>query len=119
MLETQRADEALRIAQGLKRNGTTSGPLSLLLGRAFLEKGLLDLAEEELRTANALPLDPPDDMRAAYLLGRVLEQTRQADEAVRIFHGILQKDFAYADVQERYRRLKAVPGAPESSGQPE
>jgi thioredoxin-like negative regulator of GroEL len=109
MLETHRADEALRI----------SGPLHLLLGRAFLEKGLVDLAEEELRAANTMPLEPPDDMRAAYLLGCVLEQTRQTDEAVRIFHGILQKDFAYADVQERYRRLRAAASAPLGLGEPE
>jgi tetratricopeptide (TPR) repeat protein len=108
MLETQRPDEALRIAQGLKRKGVVSGPLHLLLGRAFLEKGLLELAGEELRAATTLPLEPPDDLRAAYLLGRVLERTRQADEAVRIYHEILQKDFAYADVQERYRRLRAA-----------
>ena len=117
MLETQRADEALRIAQGLKRKGAVSGPLRLLLGRAFLEKGLLDLAEEELRTAITLPLEPPEDLQAAYLLGCVLEQTRQADEAVRVFHGILQKDFGYADVQERYRRLKAVAAGPEAVAQ--
>jgi thioredoxin-like negative regulator of GroEL len=119
MLETHRADEALRIAQGLKRKGSVSGPLHLLLGRAFLEKGLVDLAEEELRAANTMPLEPPDDMRAAYLLGCVLEQTRQTDEAVRIFHGILQKDFAYADVQERYRRLRAAASAPLGLGEPE
>jgi len=119
MLETRRADDALRIAQGLKRKGMVSGPLRLLLGRGFLEKGLLDLAEEELRTATTLPLEPPDDLQAAYLLGCVLEQTRQADEAVRVFHGILQKDFGYADVQERYRRLKAAGGSPVGVGQPE
>ena len=28
------------------------------------------MIEEELRTANTLPLEPPDDMRAAYLAGR-------------------------------------------------
>jgi tetratricopeptide (TPR) repeat protein len=119
MLETNRVDDALRIAQGLKRKGTVSGPLCLLLGRAFLEKGLLDLAEEELRTATTLPLETPDDMQAAYLLGCVLERTRQAEEAVRVFHGILQKDIGYADAQERYRRLKAVTGASAGTGQPQ
>jgi tetratricopeptide (TPR) repeat protein len=116
LLEARRVDEALRILQGLKRKGAASGLLRLLLGRAFLEKGLLDLAEEELRSATTLPLEPPDDMQAAYLLGCVLEQTRQADEAVRVFHGILQRDFDYADVQERYRRLKAAAGSPVSVG---
>jgi tetratricopeptide (TPR) repeat protein len=98
----------VRIAQGLKRRGSTSGPLCLLLGRAFLRKGLRDLAVEELRIATSLPLDPPDETLAAYLLGCALEEEQQVEEAVRIFHAILQKDLGYADVQERYRRLKAA-----------
>src|SRR5262249_5283378 len=76
MLETGRVDEALRVLQGLKRRGSASGAVHLLLGRAFLEKGMADLAEEELRVATSLPLDGGDETRAAYLLGCVLEQSQ-------------------------------------------
>jgi tetratricopeptide (TPR) repeat protein len=108
MLETDRLDEAARILQGLKRRGASGGPMHLLLGRAFLDKGLHELAEEELRIAAGLPLDPADQMQAAYLLGCVLEATSRAEEAVQVFQGVLQKDLQYRDAQERYRTLKAA-----------
>lgn len=107
MMQTGRVDEAARILQGLKRKGSTGGAVRLLLGKAFREKGLQDLAEEELRAATSLPLDPADEIEAAYLLGCVLEDTAKYDEAAQVFHSVLQKDLEYADVQERYRRVKA------------
>ena len=54
MLEGGRHDEAARILQGLKRRGNAGGPVRLLLGRAFLGKGLQSLAEQELRAATSL-----------------------------------------------------------------
>jgi tetratricopeptide (TPR) repeat protein len=108
MLEGGRVDEAIRLLQGLKRRGSTGGIVHLLLGKGLLGKGLTDLAEEELRVAVALPLEPADEMKAAYLLGRVLETGQKHDEALAIFHGILQKDLGYADVEVRYRKLKAT-----------
>jgi tetratricopeptide (TPR) repeat protein len=107
MLETDRLDEAARILQGLKRRGAIGGPVHLLLGRAFLDKGLHELAEEELRIAAGMPLDAADEIQAAYLLGRVLEATGKPEEAMQVFQGVLQKDLQYRDVQERYRKLKA------------
>lgn len=108
MLETGRVDEAARILQGLKRKGTSSGIVRLLLGRAFREKGLSDLAEEELRAAASLPLEPADELAASYLLGCVLEESRKYEEAAQVFHAVLQKDLEYADVQARYKKVKAL-----------
>lgn len=110
MLQTARVDDAARILQGLKRRGTAGGTVRLLLGRAFLDKKLHDLAEEELRAATSMPLAPEDEIQAAYLLGCMLEETRKYDEAAQVFQGILQKDLQYADVQERYRRVKPLAG---------
>jgi tetratricopeptide (TPR) repeat protein len=108
MLETGRVDDAARILQGVKRKGAASGAVRLLLGRAFREKGLHELAEEELRAATSLPLEPADELEAVYLLGCVLEDARKYDEAAQVFHAILQKDLEYADVQERYKRVKPL-----------
>ncbi|HLA79090.1 MAG TPA: hypothetical protein VJU18_16045 [Vicinamibacteria bacterium] len=108
MVETGRNDEAIRMLQGLKRRGSSGGSVHLLLGRAFLNRNLHDLAEEELRTATGMPLEPQDEILAAYLLGCVLEAAKQPEEALQVFHGVLQKDFHYADVEERYRRLKPL-----------
>ncbi len=113
MLQSARVDEAARILQGLKRRGATGGAVRLLLGRAFLDKGLHDLAEEELRAASSLPMEPADEIQAAYLLGCVLEEMHKYDEAAQVFHEVLQKDLQYEDVQERYRRVKPLSGPKE------
>lgn len=110
MLDTGRTDEAARMLQGLKRRGSPSGVVHLLLGRVFLAKGLQDLAEEELQFAVSLPLEPADEIHAHYLLGCVLEKAGKTEPALQVFHGILQKDLNYKDVQERYRRLKSPRG---------
>jgi tetratricopeptide (TPR) repeat protein len=107
MIDSGRNDDAVRILQGLKRRGSASGMVRLLLGRAFLNTGLLELAEEELRIAADMPLEPADEMRAGYLLGCVLETRGKIDDAVHAFHDIMQKDLHYMDVQARYVRLKA------------
>ena len=111
MLESGRHDDAARILQGLKRRGNAGGPTRLLLGRAFLGKGLQSLAEQELRAATSLPLDEAEELEAAYLLGCVLEASAQDEEALRTFEGVLHKDMTYKDVEERYRKLKAKAGA--------
>ena len=112
MLEAGRHDDAARILQGLKRRGSVGGATRLLLGRAFLGKGLQSLAEDELRAATSLPLDPAEEVEAAYLLGCVLEASEQDEEALRTFQDVLQKDLNYKDVEERYRRLKAKAASP-------
>jgi tetratricopeptide (TPR) repeat protein len=107
MLEGDRHDEAARILQGLKRRGNAGGLVRLLLGRAFLGKRLQSLAEQELRAATSLPLDPAEEIEAAYLLGCVLEASDQDEEAEKTFESVLEKDVHYKDAEERYRRLKA------------
>jgi tetratricopeptide (TPR) repeat protein len=101
-----RHDEAIRILQSVKRRFPAGGAAFLLLGRAFLAKQMPDLAEEELRIAMGLPLPPDQELESAYLLGCVLETARKDAEAMQVFYGVLQKDFGYADVEQRYRRLK-------------
>ena len=112
MLENGDGDDAIRILQGMKRRGSGTGPVRMLLGRAFLDAGLLELAEEELRAATEMPLDPAEELRAAYLLGCVLETRGHDGEALKVFHEVMQKDLHYMDVQTRYRRIKAKTAGP-------
>ena len=107
MMETGQGDAAVKILQGMKRRGSGTGPVRMLLGRAFLDSGLVELAEEELRAASELPMEPGEELRAKYLLGCVLEMRGQTGDALRTFHEVMQTDLHYEDVQERYRRLRA------------
>jgi tetratricopeptide (TPR) repeat protein len=109
MLETGREEGAARLLQGLKRRGAAGGVVHLLLGRAFLARNLPELAEQELRTAAHLPMTPEEEMQARYQLARTLESLGRHDEARSYYQELLQKDLAYADVQQRYRRLKEQP----------
>ncbi len=108
LLEAGRIAEAIRLLQSGRRRGLEGGVVHLLLGRAFLAQGLQDLAEEALAVATRLPLEPAQELEAAYLRGCTLEAAGRSAEALEAFHGLLQKDFAYADAEARYRRLKAA-----------
>jgi tetratricopeptide (TPR) repeat protein len=110
MLESGQGDDAVRLLQGMKRRGSGTGPVRMLLGRAFLDGGLVELAEEELRAASELPMEPGEELRAKYLLGCVLEMRGESADALRAFHEVMQTDLHYQDVQERYRRLRRKGG---------
>ncbi len=106
-----RTKTAISLLQKARRLESATGATRLLLGRLLLDEGLGELAEPELRIAAEMPMDVAQQMEAAYLLGCVLEaQGRQAD-ACAVFADLAQKDIAYRDVAERYRRLRATPTA--------
>lgn len=116
--------DAIRLLQAARRRGLDGGAVHLLLGRGFLAQGLPDLAEEELAVATRLPLEPALELEATYLRGCTLEAAGRSSEALETFHGLLQKDFSYADAEVRYRRLKelcpaAPPRAPETVPEPD
>jgi thioredoxin-like negative regulator of GroEL len=68
--------------------------------------------------ATRLPLEPAQELEAAYLRGCTLEAAGRSSAALEVFHGLLQKDFGYADAQTRYRRLKETAPPAASSAQP-
>ncbi len=102
-----RIKAAISLLQRARRLESSSGATRLLLGRLLLDQGLGELAEQELRAAAEMPLDPAEQMESAYLLGCVLEAQGRRDEACEIFGELAQKDLTYRDVEERYRRLRA------------
>jgi tetratricopeptide (TPR) repeat protein len=107
LLEAKRDDDAIRLLQKVKRQGTGGGAMHLLLGRSLLAKGMPDLAEEELRIAARLPMDGKREIEAAYLLACTLEAAHKDAEEVEVLRTVLQPDFLHADAEARYRRLKA------------
>ena len=109
MLESNRVDEAIAILQQLKRRGgETGGSVHLLLGRAFQAKGLRDLAVEELRIAQSLPLEPSDELLATYLSGCLQESLGRYEDALEDYRRVLKQDLKYRDVEKRYRRTCAI-----------
>lgn len=107
--QTGRGEQALRLLQKLRRRPEPLPGVFLPLGRCLLARGLLDLAEENLRVAVTMPLDGGDELEAAYLLGTVLEQRGKQADAAEVYLDLLRKDLGYRDVEARYRRLSAAP----------
>jgi tetratricopeptide (TPR) repeat protein len=103
-----RTKAAIGILQRARRLEAATGATHLMLGRLLLGDGLGELAEQELRAAAEMPLDPVQQTEAAYLLGCVLESQGRQAEACEIFGELAQKDLSYRDVEERYRRLRAA-----------
>jgi len=112
-----RVNEAIALLQRARNLPSCGGSTRLMLGQLLLGRGLTDLAETELRAAAEQPLDPAQQMEAAYLLGRVLEDLGRGNEAAEVFRELAQKDLGYRDVEERYRRLRAAapPAGPPTS----
>lgn len=104
-----RSKTAISLLQRTRRLESATGATRLLLGRLLLDEGLGDLAEQELRVAAEMPMDLAQQMEAAYLLGCVLEAQGRRAEACAVFADLAQRDIAYRDVDERYRRLRATP----------
>jgi tetratricopeptide (TPR) repeat protein len=107
LVDSGRNLEAVRLLQVVKRRGPAGGRAHLLLGRALHARQLPELAEQELRSALGMPLEPADRQQAEYRLACLLEEAGRGPEALPLFQAILERELSYADVQERYRRLKA------------
>jgi tetratricopeptide (TPR) repeat protein len=114
-----RPDDAIRLLQQLKRGGGGSAATLLLLGRCLREKGLHELAEEELAAAVSLPLEPAVELEARYEWARALEAVGRREAAADVYRGILKQQLDYGDVEARYRQLSSSPtDLPAPAGSP-
>jgi tetratricopeptide (TPR) repeat protein len=80
----------------------------MLLGKAFLEAGFVDEADETLG-ALCKEYPVPGDTRSKelfYQRGRALEQRGLKDEAKNHYSKVAQWDFNYKDVQARLKKLR-------------
>ena len=84
------------------------------MAECFRQKGMLDMAVEQLRTAlEQLPGMNPEKMDVYYLLGEISEQQGNLDEASKYFKEIYRADVTYKDISERVQRIYAAQHAKE------
>jgi tetratricopeptide (TPR) repeat protein len=81
LMETGRAEEALRVASGLLRDNPRNGNAAVLVGEVQLQRDQLKEAEESLK--NALIIDP-DSRRARIFLKRIYDLTGRDDESEKV-----------------------------------
>jgi tetratricopeptide (TPR) repeat protein len=111
-------DDAISTFQQSRNDPKFRTDSAIYLGKAFLEHGFLDEADETLST---LVRDYPQregtkykDM--CYWRGRVLEQKNATADAIKAYSQVFQQDSAYLDVSARIKRLRtAAPPAPPSA----
>jgi tetratricopeptide (TPR) repeat protein len=105
--QTGQLEAAVQTLQKLRRRAAPPPAVFLPLGRCLYARGLVELAEENLRTALELKPGGADELEAAYLLGCVLEERGKNAEAAEVYLELMRQEVAYRDVEQRYRRLLA------------
>ncbi len=81
-------------------------PSTVLLGRIFLEKGLLDRAIEKLTSLEAEPPASKDDLEVLSHLADAYERAGEPLRALNLLEQIQDFDRSYMEVQEKIERLQ-------------
>ena len=89
-----------------------------LMAQCFQQKGMLDMAVEQLSGAlEQLPTMDRQKMDVFYLLGEISEQEGKLDEASKYFKEIYRADVTYKDVADRVQRIYAAQKAAAEAAQ--
>jgi len=111
-------DEAIQQFQ-ISQKSPKDRVMSLyLMAQCFQQKGMLDMAVEQLSGAlEQLPTMDRQKMDVFYLLGEISEQEGKLDEASKYFKEIYRADVTYKDVADRVQRIYAAQKAAAEAGQ--
>jgi tetratricopeptide (TPR) repeat protein len=106
LLRGGKLDLAISEFQHAVRDPRRKSEALAMLGSSFFRKGLLDLAEKQLRSA----LDGiADDNRRAleihYMMGLIHERRGAVDRALEAFGKVYEKDIGYKDVAQKVEEL--------------
>ena len=100
------ADEAIQQFQISQRSPKDRVQSLYLMAECFRQKGMLDMAVEQLRTAlEQLTGMNAEKMDVYYLLGEISEQQGDLDAASKYFKEIYRADVTYKDINERVQRI--------------
>ena len=108
LLKADDLDEAIEQFQQAVKDPKHRVPALHLLGRAFANKGILDLAVRQLREA-ADKIGGMTDQRkeVLYDLAQIHERAEATDLALGIYKEIYEADISYRDVGQRIQTLSA------------
>jgi tetratricopeptide (TPR) repeat protein len=115
-----RLDEAIETLQRLDSQSQDYYQGSLVLGRIFLDRGMLSAVKDRCQKLLALYKDDPEcEVEPMYQLARAYEAERDLDSALRLYEKVLAQDFAFRDARERAAQVKAAKAAPSSPPTPQ
>lgn len=103
-------DEAIKSFQMASRNPTRAFIGSKLLGETFYQKGMLDIANEQLvkaldRATSHREFMTGDIKAIHYLLSQIQEELGDLDKAIEYLQPIYEEDINFRDVQKRFEKL--------------
>lgn len=99
-------DEAIQQFQISQRSPKDRVMSLYLMAQCFRQKGMLDMAVEQLTGAlEQLPAMDRQKMDVYYLLAEINEQEGKLDEASKYFKEIYRADVTYKDVSDRVQRI--------------
>ncbi len=99
-------DEAIQQFQISQRSPKDRVMSLYLMAQCFRQKGMLDMAVEQLSGAlEQLPSMDKQKMDVYYLLGEICEEEGKLDEAAKYFKEIYRADVTYKDVSDRVQRI--------------
>jgi tetratricopeptide (TPR) repeat protein len=101
-----RQEESITLLQKVDTSSADYYHASLLLGKIFVDRGMLDAAKQRYQKVFAAEHLETDALGSLYQLALAYEKSREYEEALTIHEKILAEDFSYGDVKARADGLR-------------
>ncbi len=101
-----RQEESITLLQKVDTSSADYYHASLLLGKIFVDRGMLDAAKQRYQKIFATEPPGADALGYLYQLALAYEKSREYEEALTIHEKILAEDFSYGDVKARADGLR-------------
>ena len=101
-----RQEESITLLQKVDTSSADYYQASLLLGKIFVERGMLDAAKQRYHKIFSAEHPGPEALDYFYQLALAYEKSREYEEALTIHEKILAEDFSFGDVKARADGLR-------------
>jgi tetratricopeptide (TPR) repeat protein len=101
-----RQEDSITLLQKVDTSSADYYQASLLLGKIFVERGMLDAAKQRYQKIFSAEHPGPEALEYLYQLALAYEKSREYEEALAIYEKILAEDFSFGDVKARTDGLR-------------
>jgi eukaryotic-like serine/threonine-protein kinase len=101
-----RLNETIESLQRVESQSQNYFHASVMLGKVFVEQGMLDAAKERYKKLLSKREVGPETLEPYYHLAMIFEHDKESSNALKIYDKILAEDYNYKDVRSRVERLK-------------
>lgn len=101
-----RHDDSITLLQKVDSSSPDYYQLSLLLGKIFVERGLLDAAKQRYEKVFSTENPGPEVLENLYQLAQAYEKEKEYEEALGIYDKVLAEDYSFRDAKARADGLR-------------